>query len=56
MSDVQHAIVIAGSRDPSKAQAFLDENVPKGGFAQQSGLYADKAKSGTYEDVYNNPV
>ncbi|KAK9896856.1 NAD-binding protein [Cystobasidium minutum MCA 4210] len=54
VSDVQHAIVIAGSRDPAKAQAFLDDAVPKGGFAQQSGLYPHKAKAGTYEDVYND--
>jgi hypothetical protein len=47
---------MAGSRDPTKAQAFLDEHVPNGGSAQSSGAYAHKAKSGTYEDVYNDPV
>ena len=56
-TDVAHAITAVGSRSIEKAEAFIKENCPDGGFAQISGLVSDKpAAKGSYAEVYSDKV
>lgn len=54
--DVAHAVVVVGSREVSKAEHFVKDACPQGGYAQQAGLYSQPVRAvGTYEEVYNDP-
>jgi len=54
--DVVHAVAAVGSRSSDKAEGFIKDNCPQGGFAQQSGLLSTApAAFGSYADVYNHP-
>ncbi|RSH91186.1 hypothetical protein EHS25_009485 [Saitozyma podzolica] len=54
-TDVAHSIAAVGSRDKSKAEAFIRENCPNGGPAQSNGLVeANPVACGSYQDVYEN--
>jgi hypothetical protein len=56
-TDVAHSIAAVGSRDKSKAEAFIRENCPNGGPAQSNGLVEAKPVAcGSYQDVYENAV
>lgn len=55
--DVSHALAAVGSRNKSKAEAFIAKFAPKGGAAQQAGLVDFKPVAhGSYQDVVNDPV
>lgn len=57
VTDVAHSIAAVGSRDTSKAEAFIAENCPKGGPAQSNGLVeAGPVACGSYQEVYENKV
>ncbi|KAL7008476.1 hypothetical protein EMMF5_001737 [Cystobasidiomycetes sp. EMM_F5] len=54
-SEVAHALVVAGSRDKAKAEKFIKDSAPDGGWAQQIGAYKNKAQGvGSYEEVYSH--
>lgn len=56
-ADVAHAVAAVGSRSVEKAEAFIKENCPQGGFAQASNLIGLRPTAyGSYAEVYNNPV
>ncbi|GAA6020123.1 hypothetical protein JCM10207_006263 [Rhodosporidiobolus poonsookiae] len=53
VSDVAHAVAAVASRSVSKAQEFIDEYCPEGGWAQKSGLVKEKPVAlGSYEELY----
>lgn len=57
VQDVSHALAAVGSRDKSKAEAFVSMFAPEGGVAQQAGLVDfQPAAHGSYQDVVNDPV
>ena len=57
VTDVAHAVAAVGSRSVEKAEAFIKENCPQGGYAQASGLIGAKPVAyGSYAEVYSNPV
>ncbi|GAA5863925.1 hypothetical protein JCM8547_005282 [Rhodosporidiobolus lusitaniae] len=53
VSDVAHAVTVVASRSVEKAQEFIDQYCPEGGFAQKSGLYKEKpAAVGSYAEAF----
>lgn len=56
VTDVAHAVAAVGSRDITKAQAFIDKHIPNGGTAQQAGLAPPPVACGSYQEVFDHPV
>lgn len=57
VSDVAHAVLAVGSRSVEKADGFIKDNCPDGGFAQMAGFVATKPVGyGSYAEVYSDPV
>ncbi|GAA6039636.1 hypothetical protein JCM8097_002229 [Rhodosporidiobolus ruineniae] len=53
VTDVAHAVVAVASRSVDKAQAYIDEFCPDGGWAQKTGLYKEKPVAlGSYAELY----
>ncbi|WRT68239.1 uncharacterized protein IL334_005215 [Kwoniella shivajii] len=56
VNDISHAVAAAGSRSLSKAEEFLETNIPNGGAAQQDGSVDFKPKAyGSYQGVIEDP-